>query len=328
MKSNPAVTVALMLAFATCAQAAQRPASGVAGQAYPVRPIRVVVPQAPGGSNDIMARYIGGRLSERVGRQVVVDNRPGAEGMIGTEIVARANPDGYTLLAASTAFTMNPAVIRKLPYDPIKDFDWVATFGRAPVVITVGPAVKVSSLQDLIALAKSRPNYITMASAGGFMHFVSAMFRSHAGFKGEIALYKGGAPALLDVISGQAHMAVATIPTSNPHIRAGRIKALAVGATKRASSLPDVPTSVEAGLPSYQAEIWWAWATTAGTPAAVINKLNSEIAAILALPETAKRFAVDSAEVDIRSPVEIRKMIRADLAKWAKVAQDAGMEKR
>lgn len=328
MKSRIVTTAALVLAFATCAQAAQRSTSDGAGQIYPVRPIRVVVPQAPGGSNDIMARYIGGRLSERVGRQVVVDNRPGAEGMIGTEIVARANPDGYTLLAASTAFTMNPAVIRKLPYDPIKNFDWVATFGKAPVVITVGPAVKVNSLQDLIALAKSRPNYITMASAGGFMHFVSAMFRSHAGFKGEIALYKGGAPALLDVISGQAHMAVATIPTSNPHIRAGRIKALAVGATKRAASLPEVPTSVEAGLPSYQAEIWWAWATTAGTPQAVINKLNKEIAAILALPESAKRFAVDSAEVDIRSPAEIRKMIRADLARWAKVARDAGMEKR
>jgi tripartite-type tricarboxylate transporter receptor subunit TctC len=317
-----------VLAFATCAPAAQRSASEGAGATYPVRPIRVVVPQAPGGSNDIMARYIGGRLAERVGRQVVVDNRPGAEGMIGTEIVARANPDGYTLLMASTAFTMNPAVIRRLPYDPVKDFDWAATFGKAPVVITVGPSAKVNSLQDLIALAKSKPNYITMASAGGFMHFVSAMFRSHAGFKGEIALYKGGAPALLDVISGQAHMAVATIPTSNPHIRAGRIKALAVGATKRASSLPDVPTSVEAGLPSYQAEIWWAWATTAGTPQAVINKLNTEIAAILALPETAKRFAVDSAEVDIRTPAEIRKMIRTDLAKWAKVAQDAGMEKR
>lgn len=328
MKTRIAMTAVSVLAIATYSQAAQRSASEGAGANYPVRPIRVVVPQAPGGSNDIMARYIGGQLTERLGRQVVVDNRPGAEGMIGTEIVARANPDGYTLLMASTAFTMNPAVIRKLPYDPVKDFDWAATFGKAPVVITVGPAAKVNSLQELIALAKSKPNYITMASAGGFMHFVSAMFRSHAGFKGEIALYKGGAPALLDVISGQAHMAVATIPTSNPHIRAGRVKALAVGATKRASSLPDVPTSVEAGLPSYQAEIWWAWATTAGTPQAVINKLNKEIAAILALPETAKRFAVDSAEVDIRTPAEIRKMIRADLAKWAKVAEDAGMEKR
>jgi tripartite-type tricarboxylate transporter receptor subunit TctC len=327
MKSNLVMTMVSMLAFTTCAQAAQRSASDSAGQNFPARPIRVIVPQAPGGSNDIMARYIGGHLTERIGRQVVVDNRPGAEGMIGTEIVAHANPDGYTLLMASTAFTMNPAVIKKLPYDPIKDFDWVATFGRAPVVITVGPSASVNSLQDLIALAKSKPNYITMASAGGFMHFVSAMFRSHAGFKAEIALYKGGAPALIDVMSGQAHMAVATIPTANPHIRSGRIKALAIGGTKRAASMPDVPTAAEAGLPSYEAAIWWAWATTAGTPAAVINKMNTEIAAILKLPDTVRRFAVDSAEVDIRTPAEIRKMIPADLAKWAKVAQDAGMQK-
>jgi tripartite-type tricarboxylate transporter receptor subunit TctC len=322
------MTAISVLAFTTCAQAAQRLTADDAARNYPSRPIRVIVPQAPGGSNDIMARYVGGQLTERLGRQVVVDNRPGAEGMIGTEIVARANPDGYTLLMASTAFTMNPAVLKKLPYDPIKDFDWVATFGKAPVVIVVGPGAQVNSLQELIALGKSKPNYLTMASAGGFMHFVSAMFRSHAGFKGEIALYKGGAPALIDVMSGQAHMAVATIPTSNTHIRSGRVKALAVGATKRAASLPDVPTSVEAGLPSYQAEIWWAWATTAGTPHAVINKLNKEIAAVLALPETAKRFAVDSAEVDIRTPDEVRKMIPADLAKWAKVARDAGMESR
>ncbi len=328
MKTNLAMTVVWVLAFTTCAQAAQRAAPEGAGQNYPSRPIRVIVPQAPGGSNDIMARYVGGVLAERLGRQVVVDNRAGAEGIIGTEIVARANPDGYTLLMASTAFTMNPAVIKKLPYDPIKDFDWVATFGKAPVVITVGPAAPVNTLQDLIALGKSKPNFITMASAGGFMHFVSAMFRSHAGFKGEIALYKGGAPALIDVMSGQAHVAVATIPTANPHLRSGKVKALAVGATKRAPSLPDVPTTVEAGLPSYEAAIWWAWATTAGTPHAVINKLNTEIAAILALPETAKRFAVDSAEVDIRTPAEIRKMIPGDLAKWAKVAQDAGMQKQ
>ena len=328
MRSCLAMTVVVpILLFASAAQGAQRAASESAAMSYPARPIRVIVPQAPGGSNDIMARYIGGQLAQRIGQQIVVDNRPGAEGMIGTEIVARANPDGYTLLMASTAFTMNPAVVRKLPYDPIKDFDWVAMFGKAPVVITVSPSVPVNSLQDLIALGKSKPNYITMASAGGFMHFVSAMFRSHAGFKGEIALYKGGAPALIDVMSGQAHMAVATIPTANTHIRSGKIKALAVGSTKRAPSLPDVPSTAEAGLPSYEAAIWWAWATTAGTPAAVLNKLNSEIGTILGLPETARRFAVDSAEVDIRTPAEIRKMIPADLAKWQKVAQDAGMQK-
>lgn len=328
MKSQFATAVLAVLAFTTCTHAAQRLAADREGTMYPTRPIRVIVPQAPGGSNDIMARYIGGLLGERLGRQVVVDNRPGAEGMIGTEIVARANPDGYTMLMASTAFTMNPAVVRKLPYDPIKDFDWVAMLGNAPVVITVGPAAPVNSLQELIALGKSKPNYLTLASAGGFMHFVSAMFRSHAGFKGEIALYKGGAPALVDVMSGQAHVAVATIVTASPALRSGKVKPLAVGGTKRLATLPDVPTAAEAGLPSYEAAIWWAWATTAGTPAPVLNKLNTEIAAIQRSPETVRRFASESAEVDIRTPAEMRKMIPADLAKWAKVAADAGMQKQ
>ncbi len=327
MKSKLAITAVAVMAFTTCAQAAQRSAPDSTGANYPSRPIRIIVPQAPGGSNDIMARFIGAQLGERLGRQVVVDNRPGAEGMIGTEIVARANPDGYTLLMASTAFTMNPAVVRKLPYDPIKDFDWVAMLGNAPVVIVIGPSVQANTLQDLIALAKAKPNYITMASAGGFMHFVSAMFRSHAGFKGEIALYKGGAPALIDVMSGQAHVAVATIVTASPALRSGKVKPLAVGGAKRIAVLPDVPTTAEAGLPGYEAVIWWAWATTGGTPAPVVNKLNTEVAAVLGSPEAAKRFAAESAEVDIRTPAEMRKMIPADLAKWDKVARDAGMQK-
>ena len=327
MKLILAMTVVSVLAFTTSALAAQRPARDGSAQNFPARPIRVIVPQAPGGSNDIMARYIGGQLAERVGRPVVVDNRPGAEGMIGTEIVARATPDGYTLLMASRAFTMNPAVVKKLPYDPIKDFDWVAMLGNGPTIIAVNPSLPVKSLRELVALGKSKPNYITIASAGGFMHFVSAMFRSHAGIDAVIALYKGGAPALVDVMSGQAHMAVATAVTAGPHLRSGRLKPLATGAAKRIPTMPDLPTAAEAGLPNYEAGIWWAWATTAGTPASVINKLNTEVAAILKLPETAKRFAAASAEVDIRTPAEIRKMIPADVAKWAKVAQDAGMPK-
>jgi tripartite-type tricarboxylate transporter receptor subunit TctC len=327
MKSTVATTLVAALAFATCADAAQR-AREDANQPYPAKPIRVIVPQAPGGSNDIMARYIGGQLSERLGKQVVIDNRAGAEGMIGTETVARANPDGYTILMASTAFTMNPAVIKKLPYDPIRDFDWVAMFGRAPVVVTVNPSLPVASLQDLIALGKAKPNFLTMASAGGFMHFASAMFRSHAGFKAEIALYKGGAPALIDVISGQAHVATATAVTAGSQIRSGKLKPLAVTSPKRLSTMPEIPTAAEAGLPSYDATIWWAWATTAGTPPAVLNKLNTEIAAILKLPETAKRFAVESAEIEARTPAEMRKMIPEDLAKWDKVAREAGMPKQ
>lgn len=328
MKPSLAVSVVSLLAFMTCAHAAQRAAPDRDVSSYPTRPLRVIVPQAPGGSNDILARYIGGTLGERLGKQVVVDNRPGAEGMIGTETVARANPDGYTILMASTAFTMNPAVVKKLPYDPVKDFDWIATFGRAPVIITIGPAIPANTLQELIALGKAKPNFITMASAGGFMHFASAMFRSHAGIKAEIALYKGGAPALIDVISGQAHVATATAVTAGPQIRSGKLKPLAVTSAKRVPAMPEVPTSAEAGLASYDAAIWWGWATTAGTPEAVLNKLNKEIAAILQTPETAKRFAVESAEVEIRTPAEIRKMIPIDLAKWEKVARDAGMAKQ
>jgi tripartite-type tricarboxylate transporter receptor subunit TctC len=328
MRSFVGACVIPLVAAATCAGAAQRAAPDRDVSSYPSRPIRVIVPQAPGGSNDIMARYIGGSLSERLGRQVVIDNRPGAEGMIGTDTVAKANPDGYTILMASTAFTMNPAVVKKLPYDPIRDFDWIATFGRAPVVVTIGPSVPANSLQELIALGKAKPNYLTIASAGGFMHFASAMFRSRAGITAEIALYKGGAPALIDVISGQAHVATATAVTASSQIRAGKLKPLAVTSPKRVAALPDVPTAAEAGLPAYDAAIWWAWATTAGTPQPVIEKLNKEITAILQSPETPKRFAAEAAEVEIRTPAEIRKMIPADLAKWEKVARDAGMPKQ
>jgi len=327
MKPKVAAAVLSALALSTAVHAAQKSAPESAAQ-YPSRPIRVIVPQAPGGSNDFMARYIGGMLSERLGKPVVIDNRPGAGGMIGTDTVAKANPDGYTLLMASTAFAMNPAAMKKLPYDSIKDFDWVATFAKAPVVIIVGPAAPVKSLQELLDLARSKPNYITIASAtGGFNHFVSEMFRSQAGIKAEIALYKGGAPALIDVVSGQAHMSVQPIPTAGPHLRSGKVKALAVSSPKRVSAMPDVPTATEAGLP-YQAEIWWAWATTAGTPDPLINKLNTEIAAILQSPETAKRLAAEAAEVFIGKPAEIRKMIVAEIAKWDKVARDAGMPKQ
>ncbi len=328
LKTGFATGVLMILAFMPGAQAAQRAAPGAPDANYPSRPIRLIVPQAPGGSNDIMARYIGGQLGERLGRQVVVDNRPGAEGMIGTETVARAAPDGYTLLMASTAFTMNPAVVRKLPYDPIKDFDFAAMLGRGPVVIIVGPSLPVNSVKELVALGKAKPNHITMASAGGFMHFVSAMFKSHAGIDATIALYKGGAPALIDVMGGHAHMAVATVVTAGPHIRTGKIKALATGGAKRVAVMPDLPTVAEAGLPGYEASIWWAWAATGGTPAAIINKLNTEVAAILKLPETGKRLAAEGADTEIRTPADIREMIKTDLVKWAKVAHDAGMQKQ
>ena len=322
MKTAIAVTGALLLAAQSGWVAAQGKDS------YPNKPIRMIVPQAPGGSNDIFARFIGSQVAERLGTQIVVDNRPGAEGMIGSELVARAAPDGYTMLMASTAFTMNPAVIKKLPYDSIKDFTFAATLGRGPVVIAVGPSLPVNSIKELVALGKSKPNHITMASAGGFMHFVSAMFRSQAGIDAVIALYKGGGPALTDVTGGHAHMAVATIPTLAPHLRVGKVKALAVGSAKRISLMADLPTVSESGVPGYEASIWWAWAATGGTPTPIINKINAEVAEVLKRPDIIKRFTAEGAEVEARSPADIREMIRTDLAKWEKVAQDAKMVKQ
>lgn len=187
--------------------------------------------------------------------------------------------------------------------------------------------MQVNSVKELVAVGKAKPNFITMASAGGFMHFVSAMFRSHAGMDAVIALYKGGGPALTDVTGGHAHMAVATVVTAGPHLRTGKVKALATGGAKRLGIMPELPTVAEAGIPSYEASIWWGWAATGGTPAAVLNKLNYEVALILKLPETEKRMAAEGAEVEIRNPVEIREMIKTDLVKWAKVAQDAKMPK-
>ncbi len=321
MKTAITLTSAVVLA-AQCGWVAAQ-----GKDAYPNKPIRMIVPQAPGGSNDIFARFIGSQVAERLGTQIVVDNRPGAEGMIGSELVARAAPDGYTMLMASTAFTMNPAVIKKLPYDSLKDFTFAATLGRGPVVIATGPSLSVNSVKELVALGKAKPNHITMASAGGFMHFVSAMFRSQAGFDAVIALYKGGGPALTDVTGGHAHMAVATIPTLAPHLRVGKVKALAVGSAKRMSLMADLPTVSEAGVPGYEASIWWAWAATGGTPVPIINKINAEVAEVLKRPDIIKRFTNEGAEVEPRTPAEIREMIRTDLIKWEKVAADAKMPK-
>jgi tripartite-type tricarboxylate transporter receptor subunit TctC len=295
-----------------------------ADSGYPVRPIRLLVPQAAGGSNDIMARSVANYLTTALGRQVVVDNRPGADGIIGTEIVARSAADGYTFLLASAAFTMNPAV-RKLPYDSLAAFDWVATLGVGHTVLTVGPLLPVNTVKEILAIAKDKPGQLTMSSAGGFQHFGTALFKSLSGLDFTILLYKGGFPAMIDVMGGQTHMTVGSIVQSIPHIRSAKLKPIATGGAARAATLPDLPTIAEAGVPGYDASNWWAIAAPAGTPGAVIAKLNAAIGTYLRLPETQKRFLTDGAEVDIRVPAEVRAMIPVDMAKWARVAKEAGM---
>ena len=324
MSLHSAMCFIALLAVAASAQAAQRAAPADAEQNWPTKPIRLIVPQAPGGSNDIMARYAAQYLTGRLGRTVVVDNRPGADGTLGTDIVARSAPDGYTLLLASSAFTMNPA-IRKMPYDPIRGFDWVAKLGSGPTALTVGPSLSVKSVKELLAVAKAQPGKLTMASAGGFGHFAHALFRTLSGTDIVIVLYRGGAPALIDVMGGQAHFTISSIIQVLAQIRAEKVRALATGGAKRAAILPDLPTIAEAGVPGYEASNWWAIAAPAGTPHAVLARLNTEVTSFLRLPETQKRFIDDGAEVDIKSPEEIRRMIPAEMAKWAKVAKAAGM---
>ncbi len=304
--------------------AAQRAPSAGAEQNYPNRPIRLIVPQAPGGSNDIMARTIAHHLTERLGRQVVVDNRPGAESMLGTEIVARSAPDGYTLLIVSAAFTMNPAV-RKVPYDSLKAFDWVAMLGTGPTVLTVGPSLAVNSVQELLAAGKAKPGQLNMAASTGAGHFWSAFFRSLSGIDFVILVYKGGFPAMIDVMGGQAHTTISSIVQALPYVRSGKLRPLATGGTRRAATLPDLPTIAEAGMPGYEASNWWALAAAAGTPPAIIARINAEVARHLNLPDTRKRFINEGTEVDIKTPAELRKMVLTDMARWAKVAKEAGM---
>ncbi len=321
--SSLALCIAFLLAVMGNVQGAQR-GSDDAAAGYPARPIRFMVPFPPGGSNDIMARYFAHYLTERFGRQVVIDNRAGADGIIGTEIVARSLPDGYTLLLASAAFAVNGAT-RKLPYDPHKSFDWVGLLGYGPSVLAVGPALKVNSAKELIAHGKANPGQLTMATSGGYAQFASELFNHLSGMKMLVVVYKGGFPALIDVMGGQAHVNLGSLIQTIPHLNSGKLKALATSGAKRAVAAPDLPTIAESGLAGYEANNWWAVAAPAGTPAGVIAKLTAEMERYLKLPETQKRFQTEGADTDYRTPAEVRKMIPLEMAKWGNVAKVANI---
>jgi len=291
---------------------------------YPSRPIRLIVPFPPGGSNDIVARYLGHYLTERFNRQVVIDNRGGAEGVIGTEAVARAAPDGQTLLLVSAAFAVNPAT-RKLPYDSLKDFAWAGMLGYGPSLLAVTNTLPVQSVKDLVAYGKANPNKLTLASSGGYAGAASYSFRTMSGIDMLVVIYKGGFPAMLDVIAGQAQVNLGSLIQSIPQVRAGKMRGLATSGSKRASAMPELPTIAEAGVPGYEANNWWAVAAPAATSPAIIAKLAAEIERFVKLPETQKRFVAEGAEAEFRSPEEMRKSLPAELAKWAAVAKAANI---
>jgi tripartite-type tricarboxylate transporter receptor subunit TctC len=302
-------------------------ASVAAAQGYPTRPVRLIIPFPPGGSNDIVGRMIAAQLGERLGQQMVVDNRGGAGGTIGTELAAKSQADGYTLLLISTAYAFNTSIYKKLPYDPARSFVPVALLGSGPGVLVVNPALPVNSVAELVALAKERPGRLNNASAGvgSFQHLASELFRIQAGIQWLHVPYKGGGPAMMDLIGGQADASVGSLIQMLPHIRSGKLKALGTTGAKRSPVLPDVPTVAEAGVPGYEATNWWGFLAPAGTPAAIVERLHQEVVAVQASAETKRRFETEGAEALQMSPAEFGAFIAAETAKWARVVKEAGI---
>jgi tripartite-type tricarboxylate transporter receptor subunit TctC len=296
-------------------------------QSYPTKPVRLIIPFPPGGSNDIVGRLIAQQLSERMGKQFVVDNRGGAGGVVGSELAANSAPDGYTLLIVSAAYAFNPSLY-KLSFNPEKAFTPVALIGTGPNALTIYPKLPVNSVKDLIALAKAKPGQLNYASAGvgSFQHLGSALFTLMAGINVVHVPFKGGGPAMADVIAGNTQICLGSLIQMIPHVNSGRLKMLGIGSTKRSKAFPDVPTIAEAGVPGYDASNWWGILTPAGTPAAIVTKLNSEINAIVQSADIQKRFESQGAEGATMTPAEFAKYIRAETAKWSKVVKEAGIK--
>ncbi|HEV8518158.1 MAG TPA: tripartite tricarboxylate transporter substrate binding protein [Burkholderiales bacterium] len=299
------------------------------GQSYPTKPVRMVVPFAAGaGSNDIMARLIAQRLSERFGEQVVVDNRPGASGIIGTDIVAKALPDGYTILMMSLTFSVNPSLFSKLPYNTEKDFLPVTMVASAPLMLVVHPSLPVKSVQEFIAHAKANPGKLNFGSGGPGTtpHLAGEMLKTMSGIQVTHVPYKGGAPALADLIGGQIQFMLENIPGTLPFAKAGKLRALAITDLKRSPSLPDLPTLDESGVKGYQIVGWNGLFVPAGTAQAIVNKLHAEVVAALALPEVKQRLATMGADGVGDTPQHFAAFIKSEIPKWAKVVKDAGLK--
>ena len=297
-----------------------------AADSYPVKPTRLIIAFAPGGSTDIIGRLIAQKLSERLGKQVVPENRAGGGGTIGAEMVAKSDPDGYTLLFTSAAIAINPLLF-KVPYDTEKSFVPVAMMGNGPVVLTVHPGVQANSVKELIALAKKQPGKLVSAAAGvgSFMHLATELFKMMAGIDFKIVQFKGGGPAMIDTMGGHSQISLGTLTQSLPQIKSGKLKALGFGGSTRSKLLPDLPTVSEAGLPGYEASQWWGLLAPAGTPKPVIDRLHKELTVILNAEDTKKTFEAQGAEADWLGPAEFTKFIATETAKWGKVIKEGNI---
>lgn len=312
----------LLLAFIVAFSAA-----AVQAQSYPAKPVRLIIPFPPGGSNDVVGRVVAAQLGERLGQGVVIDNRGGGGGTIGVNAAAKSPADGYTLLFVSVGFPVSIA-LGQLPGESLQWFVPVAAVGTGPSLLVVPPALPLHSLQELLALARKKPGELNAAAAGvgSFQHLATELFRLQAGIDIVIVQYKGGGPALTDTIAGQVQMNIGSAVQNVPHVRNGKLRALGVGGPHRLAALPDVPTFAEAGLPGAEATNWWGIVAPAGTPGAVLQRLQTEIGAIVDSPDTKRRFELEGADVLHMTSAEFGQHIAAETAKWTRVVKQAGIK--
>jgi tripartite-type tricarboxylate transporter receptor subunit TctC len=297
-------------------------------QTYPSKPIKIVVPYPPGGFNDTLGRTLAAKFTEAWGQPAVVENKPGANTMIGNDFVAKSAPDGYTLLIVAFPFAVAPSLLRNMPYDTVKDFAPVVLAAQSPNLLVVNPSLPVKSVGELIALAKAKPNSLSYASTGNGSsnHISMELFKSLAGVQMVHIPYKGSAPAVTDLLGGQVQLMFDNVPNVLPHVKAGKLVALGQTGTKRSPLISDIPTVAEAGVPGYEVTVWFGLVAPAGTPREVVQKLNAETLRILAMPDVRDRFLAQGVEPAGGTPEQFAEHIRAQMAKWSKVVADAGVK--
>ena len=313
--------------FAVIIAAGATPLAIAAGEAYPSRPIRLVVPFPAGGPLDVVARAIGQKLTDAWGQPVIIDNRPGAGGNIGADLVAKSAPDGYTILeGALSTHAVNVSLYSKMPYDPIRDFAAITLVAVTPNVLVLNPSVPANSVQELIAYAKAHPGKLSFGSGsnGSAGHLAGEAFKTEAGVDMVHVPYKGGAPAMQALLAGDTQLMFDNLSNSTPQLKAGKIKALAVTTARRSALAPELPTLAEAGLPGLDIYTWWGFLAPAGTPKEIIAKWNAEVTRILVTPEMKAFFAQQGAEPAPTSPEEFSALIRREITKYAKIVKDSG----
>ena len=316
--------VAAALVLVTCGAAAQ---STRTAKEYPSKPIRWIVPFAPGGSADILSRVIAQRITEHWGQQIVVDFRPGAGGILGTKIAANAPADGYTVVLVPSTFTSSPSLYRKPPYDPVKDFAPVSLVATSPLILVVPVSLPVKSVSELVALAKAKPGELNYASSGVGVaaHMAGELLKSMAKVDIIHISYKGNAPALQGLLGGQVHMMFSNAPSALPHVKAGKLRAVAVSTLKRCALVPDIPTVAESGFPRFDANNWGGLLAPANTPKAIVSELQNEISRVTQLPEVKAKLVNYGFEVVGNTSEAFQSYIREEIAKWAAVIKEAGI---